>query len=165
MIYIGIGGNLPSEDGVTSLNLLKESIYIIDKNVCFVKNCSPWYRSAPVPVVNQPDYFNAVFEVSTELSASVLLNKLHGIEVDFGRVRTSKNAARTLDLDLLAYDDCIVDGVGEKGLTLPHPRIQERAFVLFPLRDLAPRWIHPANKKCIDDLIRCLPLDQRCERV
>ena len=69
-----------------------------------------------------------------------LLERLHGIEAEAGRVRGELNAARTLDLDLLAMDDLVVTGAG---LTLPHPRLQDRAFVLLPLLDVAPFWVHP----------------------
>ena len=78
----------------------------------------------------------------------------------FGRTRSVANAARTLDLDLLAYHDLVRD-FGSPPL-VPHPRMRERAFVLLPLREIAPDWRHPADGRGIDDLVRQLPRDQIC---
>ncbi|NKB20874.1 MAG: 2-amino-4-hydroxy-6-hydroxymethyldihydropteridine diphosphokinase [Alphaproteobacteria bacterium] len=165
MIFIGIGGNLPSENFGSTPEVLTKALQVIDAKDCTVVRCSPWYRSSPVPVADQPDYINAVFELTTKLPATTLLNKLHGVEAEFERVRTVRNAARTLDLDLLIYHDYIIEKKGENDLTVPHPRMHERAFVLLPLRDLEPDWIHPVRNVTLDALIRVLPADQRCERL
>ena len=110
------------------------------------------------------DYLNAVFEVTTEFSAERLLAYLHEIEGKFGRIRTVKNASRIIDLDLIAYHNKATRQKGHGGLCLPHPRLNERTFVLLPLFDLAPNWIHPVNGKHILELIKELPKNQRCER-
>lgn len=104
-----------------------------------VKACSPLYRSIAIgpdqrPAA-QPDYCNAAILLETRQPARELLAQLHSIERAHGRQRGMRWAARSLDLDLLVYGDLIVD---EPGLTLPHPRLSERNFVLFPLRDIAP---------------------------
>ncbi len=171
MILIGIGGNLPSENFGSTPEVLRKAVQVIDAKVCALSRCSPWYRSAPVPVADQPDFINAVLELSTEMSAHALLEELHAIEAEFDRVReaefdrvrTVRNAPRTLDLDLLAYHDDVIENEGENGLKVPHPRMHERTFVLLPLRDLAPDWVHPVTGRSIDELIRALPKGQRCE--
>ncbi|MBK17418.1 MAG: 2-amino-4-hydroxy-6-hydroxymethyldihydropteridine diphosphokinase [Rhodospirillaceae bacterium] len=165
MIFIGIGGNLPSEKYGSTPEVLAKTLQVIDAKVCAVVRCSPWYRSAPVPVSDQPDYLNAVLELSTELSANDLLAALHRVEEEIGRVRSAKNAARIVDLDLLAYDDQVIVSDAENGLSVPHPRLHERAFVLLPLKDLMPEWVHPASRLSISQLIRTLPADQRCEKI
>lgn len=97
---------------------------------------SPLYRSAPIDAPGQPDFVNAVAAVETELSAAQLLEALQAIESRHGRERNYRNAPRTLDLDLLLFGDT---AFASPTLTLPHPRMHERAFVLRPLLDLDPR--------------------------
>ena len=153
MIFIGIGGNLPSKIFGTTTEVLDKALHVIDSNICRVVRCSPWYKSAPVPLTNEPDYLNAVVEVSTNCPANELLSRLHEVEKKFGRVRSTINASRTIDLDLISYRDHVIQPKEENGLCLPHPRLCERAFVLLPLFDLAPNWVHPVNAKTILNLI------------
>ena len=127
-----------------------------------VLRASAWYRSAPVPKSDQPDFVNAVVSVETGTAPAELLQTLLGVETAFGRTRTVPNASRVLDLDLLAYNDRVV---AENGLTVPHPRMNERAFVLLPLREIAPDWRHPVSGRTIETLISRLPPGQRCERL
>ncbi len=102
-----------------------------------VVSYSRLYRTPPWgPVTSQPDYANAVAEVETELAPGVLLSALQAMEIAHGRVRRKRWGARTLDLDLLLYDELTMSTTE---LTLPHPRLTERAFVLVPLAALAPR--------------------------
>ena len=96
---------------------------------------SALYRSAPVGITEQPEFVNAVASVETTLAPEALLDALLVIEQQFGRVRAEKNGPRTLDLDILLYGEQIIDTAR---LTLPHPRLHLRAFVLYPLADLAP---------------------------
>ena len=98
---------------------------------------SSCYRTAPVGYADQPDFINAVCEVESALPPAELLAALLRVEQDFGRVRTFRNAPRVLDLDLL-----LVEGVSQQDdfLTLPHPRMHERAFVMLPLAEMAPEW-------------------------
>lgn len=101
---------------------------------CALGACSSLYRTAPVDS-SGPDYINAVVEVSTSLSAPALLAQLHGLEQQAGRERPYRNAPRTLDLDILLYGDAQVHSAA---LTIPHPRMGQRAFVLVPLAEIAP---------------------------
>lgn len=100
---------------------------------------SSLYRTAPVDAQG-PDFCNAVAELATALEPQALLRAVQTIECAYGRQRPYANAPRTLDLDLLLYGQRQID---EAGLTLPHPRLQQRAFVLVPLLELAPQLAHP----------------------
>lgn len=128
--YIALGANLgdPAQALRDALSTLGTVPGI--RVVC----SSSFYRTAPVDS-SGPDYFNAVAEVSTTLTAPALLDALQAIEQQAGRERPYHNAPRTLDLDLLLYGDARIDS---SRLTVPHPRMHERAFVLVPLREIAP---------------------------
>ena len=109
-----------------------------------VTRCSSLYRTAPVGLRNQPDFINAVAVLETTLPPESLLDALLDLEARFGRVRRDRNGPRTLDLDLLLYDDIELE---LPRLTLPHPRLHLRAFVLYPLAELAPGMALPRRGK------------------
>ncbi|MBZ0106687.1 MAG: 2-amino-4-hydroxy-6-hydroxymethyldihydropteridine diphosphokinase [Sulfuricella denitrificans] len=113
---------------------------------------SSLYRSAPWGYSDQPDFINAVAEIETRLEPRILLEMLLEIEHRRGRVREFLNAPRTLDLDLLLYDGLVYH---EHGLTLPHPRMHERAFVLMPLTEIAPGCVIPGQGAALACLARC----------
>ncbi|MCS6786094.1 MAG: 2-amino-4-hydroxy-6-hydroxymethyldihydropteridine diphosphokinase [Thiobacillaceae bacterium] len=127
---------------------------------------SPLYRSRPVGGPAQPDYVNAVARLATRLTPRALLAHCLAIEARHGRQRLQKNAPRTLDLDLLLFDGLVMD---EPGLTLPHPRMHTRGFVLLPLARIAPQAIVPGHGRVIDllatvdtgDLLQLPELDRR----
>ena len=121
---------------------------------------SSLYRTAPVGLRHQPDFINAVVELVAALAAPTLLEALFEIEASFGRQRSVKNAPRTLDLDLLLYGDELST---DPQLTLPHPRLHERAFVLAPLAEIAPQLIIPGHGPVTRLLLRCA--DQQIERL
>jgi 2-amino-4-hydroxy-6-hydroxymethyldihydropteridine diphosphokinase len=154
MILIGIGSNLPSQAG-PPLATAEAALAALAAAGLVVRRRSRWYESAPVPPSDQPWFVNGVVEIATDLEPAALLAVLHRIEAAFGRTRTAANAARPLDLDLLAYDDRVSDG--EDGVVIPHPRLHERAFVLLPLAELAPGWRHPRTGRPIAELIAALP--------
>jgi 2-amino-4-hydroxy-6-hydroxymethyldihydropteridine diphosphokinase len=106
---------------------------------------SSWYRTAPIGPP-QPDYLNGCVTIQTSLEALDLLNVLQSIELEFGRVRQELWGARTLDLDLLLYDNLIID---LPRLQVPHPRMLDRAFVLVPLSEIAPDTIEPRSGQSI----------------
>jgi len=113
---------------------------------------SSLYRSAPVGRTDQPDFINAVAQLSTTLAPRALLAALLALEQRFGRTRSVRNAPRTLDLDLLLYDaQCIA----EAELAVPHPRMHQRAFVLAPLLEIAPACFIPGIGAAADWLDRC----------
>jgi 2-amino-4-hydroxy-6-hydroxymethyldihydropteridine diphosphokinase len=107
-----------------------------------VVHCSSLYRTAPVGLTDQPEFVNAVAALQTTLAPESLLDALLDIESRFGRIRAEKNGPRTLDLDLLLYNDQVVD---LPRLTLPHPRLHLRAFVLYPLAEIAPDLVLPGR--------------------
>jgi len=119
---------------------------------------SPWYESAPVPASDQPWYVNGVVRVATALSPQEVLASLHAIEAELGRQRVERNEARSIDLDIIAFGNMILNGPTPP--IVPHPRMVDRAFVLLPLADLAPDWRHPATGERISALIARLPRDQ-----
>jgi len=157
MILVGVGGNLPSPLG-SPVVTCQAALAHLERGGVTIAALSPWYETAPVPVSDQPWFVNAVARVTTALSPADLLTLMHAVETELGRMRTVPNAARVVDLDLLAYGDAV--NTGPEGPLLPHPRLQDRAFVLFPLRDVAPAWRHPALGLGVGDLIERLPPDQ-----
>lgn len=157
MILIGIGANLQSEHGAP-LETCKAALCALSEAGITVARCSQWYESAPEPLSAQPWYVNGVAELDTAIEPTALLAALHRIEALFGRndaARQRKNAARTLDLDLLCYHDRLAAAPSRP--VLPHPRMHRRAFVLLPLAELAPGWRHPGSGALIADLIAALP--------
>jgi 2-amino-4-hydroxy-6-hydroxymethyldihydropteridine diphosphokinase len=146
------------------MDTLKAALNELTRRGVDVRQLSPWYRSAPVPASEQPWFDNAVVEVATDLPADRLLAVLHEVEEIFGRARSTPNAARLIDLDLLDFRGEIApEGPGKA--TLPHPRLAARAFVLRPLADLAPDWRHPVSGISIGELSRALPPDQFVEKL
>lgn len=113
---------------------------------------SPIYETAPVGVTDQPAFLNAVLQLPTTLDPEELLSVAQAVERDFGRDRRRETrwGPRPLDIDLLLYEDRIMD---QPGLTLPHPRLHERWFVLKPLCDLAPDLIHPVLQQSVVSLL------------
>ena len=118
--------------------------------VVSVERCSSWYYSEPVPRSEQAWFVNGVVAVTSHYAPRALLAYLHDIEHDYGRVRHTRNEARVLDLDLLAYGQRVVTS---DDLVLPHPRLPERLFVLYPLRDVMADWCHPVSGKDVDALL------------
>jgi 2-amino-4-hydroxy-6-hydroxymethyldihydropteridine diphosphokinase len=156
MIFVGLGANLPSPMLGPPRPVLEAALAALPAQGITVAARSRWYESAPVPVSDQPWYVNGVARVETDLAPAALLAVLHEIERQFGRVRRTVNEARILDLDLLAYDGLVEAGPP----VLPHPRLHERAFVLLPLRDVAPDWRHPVTGATVEDLLRHMPPGQ-----
>jgi 2-amino-4-hydroxy-6-hydroxymethyldihydropteridine diphosphokinase len=151
--YIGLGSNLG--DRMTMLRMAIQRLETLGR----IAGVSRLYETAPVGYLEQPPFLNAVVALDTALTPADLLGALLGIERDLGRVRFYPNAPRTLDLDLLMVDDVIFDTTE---LTLPHPRLHERAFVLVPLAEIAPELVHPGTGKTIQELLYTLP-DQGVE--
>jgi 2-amino-4-hydroxy-6-hydroxymethyldihydropteridine diphosphokinase len=160
MILIGLGANLPGPDGPPAATLAAALAALPAEGVAVARR-SRWYRSAPVPPSDQPWFVNGVAALETALAPAALLALLHRLEARWGRRRRVTNEARPIDLDLLAYDDRVETG----GLVLPHPRLHARAFVLLPLRDIAPGWRHPTLGLTVEELIRRLPPDATAEPV
>jgi len=158
MIFVAIGANLPSERFGPPRAGCEAALTYMEAAGLEIVRRSRWYESDPVPVSDQPKYVNGVAEIATDLPPLEALDRLLEIEAEMGRVRGERNAARTIDLDLLTYHDEIMD---TDRLKLPHPRMHERAFVLLPLAEIAPEWRHPASGTPVADLIAALAPDQQ----
>lgn len=138
LAFIALGANLA--DPAHQIRAALESLSRLPDSRLL--RASSLYRTAPVGVAGQPDFINAVALVETTLTPHELLAGLFAIEAEFGRRRDYRNAPRTLDLDLLLYDELVLDGTE---LQLPHPRMHLRAFVLAPLLEIAPACVIPGR--------------------
>lgn len=156
-LFIGLGANLIPQGYSTVIAGLRGAIDQFAAAGLTPLKIAPFYESAPVPISDQPWYVNTVVEAETGLNPEEALGVLNQFEESFGRVRTVRNAPRVLDLDIIDYEGLIQHSAH---LTLPHPRMDNRAFVLLPLRDIAPDWIHPVDGQSITALIDKLPADQ-----
>ena len=154
--FVGLGSNLsdPCSQVLRALQMLDS----LPQTKVLAR--SSLYRSAPIGYLQQPDFINAVARLETELSPRALLDALLGLEKDNGRTRDFLNSPRTLDLDVLLYDNLQHH---EHGLTLPHPQMHRRAFVLRPLLEIAPDCEIPGVGPAAEALRHCA--DQQLERI
>ncbi len=150
--YIGLGSNL--DDPVQNIGSARQAILSLQdvEEIAF----SPLYISRPVGPQDQPDYVNAVMHIKTQLPALNLLKQLQQIENAHGRVRSVRWGARTLDLDVLLYDQQIIK---EPDLIVPHPEMANRAFVLYPLADIADRDLSIPGDGRLAELLAACPAD------
>ena len=158
VILVGLGANLTSPNHGPPRLTCEAALAELEGAGAVVEARSRWYESAPVPPSDQPWYVNGVARLSTARGPVALLALLHDIERRLGRVRGAPNAARTIDLDLLAHGDRVSDGAD--GPILPHPRLAERAFVLVPLAEVAPGWHHPRTGLSVEEMLAALPAGQ-----
>jgi 2-amino-4-hydroxy-6-hydroxymethyldihydropteridine diphosphokinase len=161
-ILIGLGANLDSPlCGEPRETLIAALAALATEGVVTLAR-SGWYRSEPVPPSEQPWFVNAVASVETNIGAVALLALMQKIEIDFGRCRGQRNAARVLDLDLLDYRGECVESAD---LTLPHPRLHQRRFVLEPLAEIAPEWRHAILGLSARQLLDAIGGEQAVERL
>lgn len=156
-IYIGLGANLDHPRYGSPRRTLTAALEALGGIGVRAVRQSRWYRSSPIPPSGQPWYVNAVAQVLSGLGPDATLAALHRIEDVFGRVRRDRDEARAIDLDLLDYDAKIKCNINNGLSVLPHPRLEERAFVLLPLAELDPMWRHPVSRAPIATLIARLP--------
>lgn len=173
--YVALGGNLPSDVGPPD-QTLAAAITALENADIAVRARSRFFATPCFPAGAGPDYVNAVIEVECSLSPEDLLGVLHEVEAKFHRKREQRWGMRTLDLDLLSFGDQVWPDLlayeawrnlppedqinhAPDQLILPHPRLQDRAFVLVPLCDIAPEWVHPVLKRTARNLCGALPPD------
>jgi len=163
MILIGIGANLPGPDGAAPLATARWAAARLDALPGLrLRGLSRWYLTDPVPPSGQPPYVNALALLGTGPAAAPpdpadLLAWLQTIEARAGRVRGERNAARTLDLDIIAMGEAGAMVRSAPDPVLPHPRAHQRAFVLVPLLEVAPGWVHPLLRRSGRELAGALP--------
>ncbi|MGQ9546555.1 MAG: 2-amino-4-hydroxy-6-hydroxymethyldihydropteridine diphosphokinase [Dehalococcoidia bacterium] len=145
IVYLALGSNLGKreENLYQALTLLSSEVNL--------NEVSSVYETEPVGYAQQPLFLNLVCRITTGLSPEELLLLAKGIETEMGRIPSFPNAPRPIDIDILFYDSRIVK---TKDLTIPHPRLHDRAFVLIPLAEIAPDLVHPKLRKSIAELVR-----------
>lgn len=157
MILIALGSNMAGPWGSPYETLLRAMEQLNTGSVRLIRT-STIMSTAPFGKINQPDFKNAVVEVSTHLPPDALMRKLHAIEYKAGRRRGMRWGPRTLDLDLVDYHGLVrkQKGRAQKALVLPHPGIEERSFVAGPIAEIAPNWRHPISRKSAKVIIQKL---------
>jgi 2-amino-4-hydroxy-6-hydroxymethyldihydropteridine diphosphokinase len=157
VVYLGLGSNL----GDRGVNLRRALTALSD--VAEVEAVSRIYATEPVGYDDQPEFWNLVVRARTNLEPAALLARLQQIESELGRVRSFRNAPRTIDLDILTYDELVLK---TPELEIPHPRLRERSFVLYPLAEIAPDFRHPVTREAVSalaaqpDLTRADPIGE-----
>ena len=176
---VAVGSNHPSAVGDPG-ETIRMGIDAVRKDIGVIRGVSRLFSTPAFPYGSGPDFVNCALKLDTGLSAEAVLEALHQIEAIFGRVRQKRWAPRTLDLDLIAYDDKVLPDRdtylkwvelsfeaqmkrAPKELILPHPRLAERAFVLVPLADVAADWVHPVTRRSVKQMLDALPDNQVSE--
>ena len=147
--YLLLGSNMGN-----SIELLSTAIEQIEKKIGTLSLRSDLYATAAWGNASQPDFLNQVIKVATNLEAAKTLEKILSIEKKMGRIRTIKNAPRIIDIDILFFNNEIIN---RSDLIVPHPEIQNRRFVLIPINEIAPQMIHPVLNKTIEQLLLQCP--------
>lgn len=173
---IAFGGNMPSDAGSPAPTIIK-SLSFLKVNGCLIRAVSRFFETPVYPAGAGPDYVNAVALVDSNLPPSAFLDLCHNVEQRLGRTRDLRWGQRTIDIDVIACDDAVVPTGAEQtrwrmltpqqqatlvpdDLILPHPRLQDRAFVLVPMCDIAPDWCHPLLKRSARQMMQALAEDQ-----
>ena len=158
-VYLGIGSNL----GKREENIRGALSILDDTDGITVRKISSCYETEPVgPVTGQDDFYNVAAEIETTLSPGQVLAHINLVEQHLGRLRGERWGPRTIDIDILLWEDMVVD---EDELTIPHPEMVRRAFVLTPLAEIAPEVIHPTAQRSIAELASQLDDEHRVRRL
>jgi len=156
-VYLGLGSNVGDRR-----RHLEQALAELCGAGVGVRRVSPIYETEPVDYLEQPWFLNCVVEVETELMPMQLLKRLRQIEWRMGRRRGVPGGPRTIDIDILFYGRHVVE---RPELAIPHPRLDQRRFVLEPLRELAPELRHPVLKKTVSEMLAALPAGQQVRRI
>tara|TARA_B100001123_G_C15298900_1_gene1020309 strand:+ start:450 stop:962 length:513 start_codon:yes stop_codon:yes gene_type:complete len=161
MIVVALGSNLSSKFGnrFTNIDL---AISLFEKKSIKVSKKSSYYETPSYPNKNEPKFINVVISISSELNLNALIDAIIDIEKKFGRVRKFKNEPRTCDIDIIDYKNQIINYEYKNlSFTIPHKKMIYRNFVLFPIKEIIPKWIHPKTKDSVSSLIEKLPQDEK----
>jgi len=157
MLLLGLGSNLPSSFGDRFENLNLATSYLEEYQIKIIKRSS-FYETPSYPDIKNPKFINIVVEVSTYLSPEDLASVLIFVEEKLERKRIKENEPRTCDIDIIDYNGKVLDFTCKSLIfKVPHEKLIYRNFVLFPLREVAPKWVHPKTNDSIDQLIKKLP--------
>tara|TARA_B100000427_G_C15338105_1_gene519888 strand:+ start:172 stop:696 length:525 start_codon:yes stop_codon:yes gene_type:complete len=159
MIFLGIGSNLKSSFGNRFSNILR-TLDLIKYEKIEVLKISNFYETPSYPNKKYPKFINIVIQIKYKYGFENLLKKILMIEKKMKRTRGIKNQPRTCDIDIIDFNGEILN---KKNIILPHPKLHERNFVLYPLKEICPTWIHPIMNKKVDVLIKNLSLITRNE--
>ena len=154
MIYLNIGSNLPSLNGGRKNNIEKAINHLKDLKFNLIK-LSSFYETPSYPDKSNPKFINLRVKLETKLKPLIFLDKIKEIETKLGRTRLKKNEPRTCDIDIIDYNGQIIDSYE---LITPHPKSHLRNFVIYPLKEIEPNWLHPVFNKKIDSFF--LELDK-----
>ena len=156
MKILALGSNLKFNNNSPLENIESAYEYLERSNIKILQK-SHIYQSEAYPNKSDPIFCNSAVSIETNLNPFDLLNKILEIERLFGRVRKEKNNPRTLDIDIICYDNVILN---QENLKIPHPFLQKRPFVFLPIRDLDENWIHPILLKTIDQICKEFSMDE-----
>tara|TARA_B100001123_G_C15007195_1_gene906008 strand:+ start:68 stop:631 length:564 start_codon:yes stop_codon:yes gene_type:complete len=151
IVYLGIGSNLGDK-----IDNIQKAKFKLQSNGINILKCSSNYESFSWPNKNNPKFINVVLKIQTVLLPNKLLELCNSIEKELGRKRFKKNQPRTCDIDILDFQQKIIKPSKRFNLTLPHPAISQRNFVLLPLYEISKSWIHPKSKQNVTNLINKL---------
>ena len=146
MIYLNIGSNLPLEEGGRETNILK-AVSCLKKLNLYLIEISSFYQTPAYPNNSDPKFINLCVKLESNLKSSELLNEIKKIEKKLGRTRIKKNEPRTCDIDIIDFNGKIIKN---DELIVPHPRLHLRNFVIYPLKEIEPNWLHPIFNKNIE---------------
>tara|TARA_B100000700_G_scaffold327889_1_gene443900 strand:+ start:1363 stop:1875 length:513 start_codon:yes stop_codon:yes gene_type:complete len=153
MIFLGVGSNLPSSFGDRFKNIELAATYLQSNQIKILKKSS-FYETPSYPDRKNPKFINVIFEISTNLKLEDLISVIISIEEKLERKRNNKNDPRTCDIDIIDYDGQILSFKYKKlDFIIPHDKLSIRNFVLFPLKEIAPKWIHPETNDSVEKLI------------
>jgi len=161
MIFLALGSNLPSKYGDRFVNITT-SISLLESSKIRILNKSSFYETPSYPDNSKPKFINVVIKVTSELSPENFASILIGIEEKLGRKRINKNDPRTCDIDIIDYNGQILNFSCENlKFIVPHKKMTSRNFVLYPLKEIAPNWVHPKTKVKVSSLINNLADENR----